>query len=105
MKRKRGGQAGNRNALKHGFYSDSFKQREGELLASEGNADFEGEVDLLRVLIKRTMDKANEQEDLTLDENLSILRTVSFASMVLERLSRSKHWDRFEVRQEPHKDG
>lgn len=96
MIRRRGGQPGNRNALRHGFYSGSFQQKEAELLSSGGGVDFDDEIELVRILIKRTMDKAKEQDDLTLDENLSLLRTVSFAAMVVERLSRARQFNRAE---------
>ncbi|MBE0681121.1 MAG: hypothetical protein IH589_04345 [Anaerolineales bacterium] len=91
MKRKRGGQLGNNNARKHGFYSESFKFLENELLSSSESENFEDEIKLIRVIIKRTMDKIAEENNLTLEENLSVMRTVSFAAAVLERLRRSKH--------------
>lgn len=89
--RKRGGQPGNHNAVKHGFYSAVFKQIESELLASETSTKFEGEIDLLRVLIKRTVDKANEHSDLSLEETFTLLRNISFAAAIIERLNRSKN--------------
>ena len=91
MNRKRGGQVGNNNALKHGFYSESFKLVENELLSSSDSENFESEIKLIRIIIKRTMDKIAQEDDLTLEENLSVMRTVSFAAAVLDRLRRSKH--------------
>jgi len=90
MGRKRGAQPGNTNALKHGFYSGSFENLENELLSSFEKRDFSSEENLIRVLIKRTADRMSEREGLTLEENLSTLRTISFAMAVLERLERSK---------------
>lgn len=87
-RRKRGAQPGNHNAVKHGFYSAVFKQIESELLASQNGAKFEGEIDLLRVIVKRTMDKANEQTDLSLEESFSLLRNVSFALATMQRFAR-----------------
>ena len=52
--RKRGGQPGNTNALKHGFYADVFNETEIEEIAyvREGLVD---EINLLRVALKRLL--------------------------------------------------
>jgi len=90
MPRRRGAQPGNQNALKHGFYSASFEELENNLLASHENDDQASEANLIRVLIKRTMDTMANEQNLSLEEYLSALRTISFATAVLERLKRSR---------------
>jgi len=89
MTRRRGAQPGNNNAYKHGFYSGSFMQLENELLSLHESERFEDESNLMRVLIKRTTDKLAETNDLSLEDYLSALCTISFAMAVLERINRS----------------
>ncbi len=105
MKRKRGAQAGNRNAFKHGFYTKTFRQMDGELLSSGKSPKFEGEIDLIRGLMKLTMDKANEQSSLSLEETLSLLRNVSFAAAIIERLSRAGGLERSQIHVPPPDEG
>lgn len=88
--RKRGAQPGNSNALKHGFYSQAFKQSERELLSSVSEASFDNERDLIRVVMHRTMQGISVAENPTVEEYLSALRTFAFAAAVLERLDRSQ---------------
>jgi hypothetical protein len=91
MKRKRGAQSGNRNAFKHGFYSDQFKQAEKLSLSQVQNADLTNEIDLMRVEMRRYL----EAETLALGQmdyetHLQALRTVSLAAESLTRLIRTQ---------------
>lgn len=61
--RKKGGQPGNTNALKHGFYSPAFKSGEGEALEALGEAGVRAEVDMLRVSLRRLFQAAGELAD------------------------------------------
>lgn len=88
MNRKRGGQEGNRNAVIHGFYSETFRQSGNGRLSSKGSADYAEEIAILRLLIKNTMEKMARENELSLEESLSALRTVSFAAAVIHRLHR-----------------
>ena len=58
-RKKRGGQVGNTNALKHGFYADVFNETELEEIAyiREGLQD---EISLLRVALKRLLKYAEQ---------------------------------------------
>lgn len=59
--RKRGGQAGNSNALKHGFYSRKFKTLENnDLDVLESNGKLQDEIMLLKVVIRRVWELASE---------------------------------------------
>ena len=51
--RKRGGQQGNKNALKHGFYSKSYKPDEAKRLDDSDPMDLYSEISLLRVMADR----------------------------------------------------
>ena len=52
-RRKRGGQAGNTNALKHGFYTKNFSLAERRGLEATKEIVLADEIALLRVLIRR----------------------------------------------------
>ena len=53
VKRKRGGQPGNTNAFKHGFYSKNFSLAERRGLQTANGVVLGDEIALLRVLIRR----------------------------------------------------
>jgi hypothetical protein len=55
-KRKRGGQPGNHNALKHGFYSKSFSHLEERDLEAIHPLDLSDEIAMLRVSLRRFFD-------------------------------------------------
>ncbi len=82
--RKRGGQPGNMNALKHGFYSRNFHELEGVDLAnmSEGLVD---EIALMRVLVRRVFEKANT-EDNDIENWSNLLGTLGLATTRLAGL-------------------
>ena len=84
VKRHRGGQQGNRNALKHGFYTRQFNPTD---IADLDKFDFTGlehEIILLRVLIRRLVESARDLAD---SESLSsLLRHITLASIALTRL-------------------
>lgn len=83
-RRKRGAQPGNRNALKHGFYSRLF--REGELtdLTTVESGALEDEVVMLRVSIRRMFEMTDEAADLK--EWGITLNTLGLAASRLARL-------------------
>lgn len=62
-KPRRGAQPGNLNALKHGFYSRQFQS--GELLDLERvrGGDLQDEIDMLRVVMLRTLLLSQEYEE------------------------------------------
>jgi len=87
--RRRGAPPGNLNALKHGFYSHLFRKIElGDLqaLPMEG---LEDEIGMLRVLIRRVMELAQDVQDL--DQALRLLSTLSLATANLSRLVKTQH--------------
>jgi len=87
--RKRGAPLGNRNALKHGFYSGQFRQAERRAIARAADADLIGEINLLRVQILRYMEAENNASgSLDYENRLSALRAVSLAVGSFTRLVR-----------------
>ena len=82
--RQRGGQQGNRNALKHGFYTRQFNPTD---IADLNKFDFTGldhEIILLRVLMRRLVESARSLAD---SESLSaLLRHITLTSIALIRL-------------------
>ncbi len=67
-RRKRGGQTGNLNALKHGFYSKHFKRSELDDLEEIG--DLQEEIQMMRVVIRRLLEAARECDDVGILKNV-----------------------------------
>lgn len=84
-----GAPRGNRNALKHGFYSRTFSPTERSALNTSLLGDFQDEIDLLRVLIARVASLVAKEKHLPAGEVLATLRAVTLAVRRLESLSRS----------------
>lgn len=55
----RGGQPGNQNALKHGFYADNFDTRENNHLDAAIADDLVSEINMLRIQTRRMFSMAN----------------------------------------------
>jgi len=86
--RKRGGQLGNTNAKKHGFYSVKFTASESqdlEAALSEGVGD---EVTLLRVGIRRLFELAGKSADA--GEWASMLDAIGMASVRIAGLLKTQ---------------
>jgi hypothetical protein len=71
-----GAPKGNLNALKHGYYSRRFRKLEtSDLARLEEDNGLIGEITLLRVLIRRVFEAANEEAD-NLDTWIKALKTL-----------------------------
>lgn len=91
MDRKRGAQPGNRNAIKHSFYSDQFKKAENIRLSQMKNTDLTDEIGVMRVQIRRYLEAETIALDLIdYETRLQALRTVSLAAESLTRLIRTQ---------------
>lgn len=89
-KKSRGAQPGNHNALKHGFYSHRFNRLElSDLDAALGDG-LEDEIALLRVIIRRVFECANDEEKQNLDQWSRTLNTLGAASTRLAALIRTQ---------------
>ena len=73
---KRGGQPGNLNALKHGFYSKQFQKR--ELTDLEDAGDLDEEIGMMRVVTRRLLEMARGCTDM--NELIGVLNTLGLAS-------------------------
>lgn len=80
--RKRGAQPGNKNALKHGFYSGRFKKIELDDL-DVVNAGVQDEIALLRISIRRLFEHVTD-EGVDVETWINYLNSISAA---LARLS------------------
>ncbi len=83
-KRRRGAPIGNTNALKHGFYSRSFREIDCSDLDKIHFSGLQDEITMLRVYIRRV----TEMSDLitTFSDAVGLLRVLSLASISLTRL-------------------
>jgi hypothetical protein len=88
--RKRGGQPGNTNALKHGFYAKYFSLAERRGLEATEGAVLGGEIGLLRVLIRRFAEQVQASQGVALNESAQHLAVVSEAMVRLASLLRTE---------------
>ena len=89
--RNRGGQPGNTNALKHGFYTKNFSPAECRDLQAINADVLSDEIALLRVLIKRFADQIQASQGIALPESAHYLAVVSEAMVRLASLLRTDH--------------
>ncbi len=82
--RRRGGQPGNHNALKHGYYSPSFKKIDLSNGESIPIFDLRDEIVILRLFVRRVIAMANQTD--SLPESVDLLRVLSMAYSSLTRL-------------------
>jgi len=100
MTKRSGAQPGNKNALKHGFYSKRFSEEEKERLNGQSATDVKSEIAFLRVC----MDRLAQSMGMTLVEGapadtttksdeqyLKQLNTLSLMSQSLGTLIRTQH--------------
>jgi hypothetical protein len=87
--RRRGAPTGNRNALKHGYYSRTFHRKEVTELSTSEFTGLAEEIGVIRLLTKRILKQA-QAEDLDLFENLEILRALALAVTCINRLVRTQ---------------
>lgn len=82
-KKSRGGQPGNKNALKHGFYSPSYTRREDERLTTDVKGEFFDEEALIRVLLARVAQDPSK-------ENIEALRACVLGTTCLLSIHRDR---------------
>jgi len=88
--RKRGGQPGNRNALKHGFYSGKYKAIEDSELQTVLNQGLEDEISLLRVVMRRVFEYAGQSEKPAAEVWVSTLSALGVAATRLAGLLKAQ---------------
>src|SRR5688500_15969467 len=99
-KGKRGGQPGNKNALKHGFYSTGWTEDEIKRLGEAEDVDVLAEIQLIRIMIDRLKgqiefdekiiddSQGNKRRD---DHYLQQLNTLTAAAQSLATLVRTQY--------------
>jgi hypothetical protein len=87
IKRSRGAQHGNLNALKHGFYSKHMSRIEVEDLETALQDGLTDEIAMLRVALRRTFELSKRA--VTLDEAETALSSLGFACAHLSNLLRT----------------
>jgi hypothetical protein len=90
-KRKRGGQPGNTNAFKHGFYTKNFSLAERRGLQAANGVVLGDEIALLRVLIRRFAEQIQSSPGIAPSESAQHLAVVSEAMLRLASLMRTDH--------------
>ncbi len=87
--KKRGGQPGNHNAYKHGFYSHLFREHERRILDEQPLTDLSAEIELLHVTTARFLE-ALEASNRTTDyeSNITALRLVNLSAQSIATLVR-----------------
>jgi hypothetical protein len=86
---KRGGQPGNRNARKHGFYTHRLPASDLTSLEATHFNGLEEEITMLRLLTRRLIDLSADA--LTLPEINDLLRTYCLACLTLTRLLKTQY--------------
>jgi len=100
--RKPGGQSGNKNALRHGFYAKEFTPDENNRLDKQESVDVQAEIALLRVCISRLQkeldfdavyfnNKLGNPTDIRDDHYLKALNTLGFMTQSLSTLTRTHY--------------
>ncbi|MDR3577206.1 MAG: hypothetical protein P4L50_25375 [Anaerolineaceae bacterium] len=87
-RRRRGAPNGNRNALKHGFYSRQFKPADLKDLARCQYTDLSDEIAVLRVQLRRVIELSSQAQTLT--EAAFTLRALCLATLSINRLVRTQ---------------
>ena len=87
--KKRGGQPGNTNALKHGFYTKNFSLAERRGLQATEGVVLSDEIALLRVLIRRFAEQIKGSQGVALNESAVHLSVISEAMLRLASLLRT----------------
>lgn len=88
MKRKRGGQPGNRNALKHGFYSKGYAIGEIDDLDAMLKEGLEDEIVMLRVMTRRLVELADGNK--SIESAIANLNTLGAAATRLGGLLKTQ---------------
>jgi hypothetical protein len=87
--RRRGAPTGNKNALKHGFYSAPFNKADRDALESSEFSGLSEEITLLRLVIRQLAKWSPQITDFA--QYLEAVRVISLACSSLSRLVRTHH--------------
>lgn len=90
--RSRGGQPGNTNALKHGFYTQRFREMELDDL-KDLQVTIEDDIALLRVFLNRFITMTGDfdlQEEPSIDDAVAVLNVVGATTVKIATLIRTQ---------------
>jgi hypothetical protein len=104
QKRKPGGQPGNQNAFKHGYYSRIFKEREGEILSALSIEEIQEEIELTRINNRRILEAMNNDPNITYEQVLAGVRAISVGTALIGSLNRAAAGVPFESHEQDHPD-
>ena len=85
----RGAPRGNKNALKHGFYSRELDLTDLDGFKNLDPLSLDNEIILMRVMVRRLVASSRGVTDF--DRLSSLMRTLTFASLSLTRLMRTRY--------------
>jgi hypothetical protein len=89
---KRGGQPGNANALRHGFYSKSFTDAEKGRLDQDIEGEFIDEIALARTNAARLADLLKDYKNMSLDDVVSASNALNHYLDRIQSLSRAQRF-------------
>ncbi len=89
-KRKRGGQPGNLNAIRHGFYSKSFTESEMLALDSNVNGEFKDEIDAARVNAARLAELMKDYKNMAIQDFIAASNAFNNYMDTVRSLSRDQ---------------
>jgi hypothetical protein len=91
-KRNRGGQPGNSNALRHGFYSKSFTEAEMRRLDRDIEGEFIDEIALARTNAARLAELLKDYRSMSLDDVVSASNALNNYLDRIQSLSRAQRF-------------
>jgi hypothetical protein len=91
-KRKRGGQPGNSNALRHGFFSRSFIEAEMDDLEENVKGEFMDEIALARVNAAHLAELLKDYKNISLDDYVSASNALNNYLDHIQSLSRAQRF-------------
>jgi hypothetical protein len=91
-KRRRGGQPGNGNALRHGLYSKYFTEAEMHGLDENLKGEFHDEIALARIQLCRLAEILKDYKELPFEEYIAASNALNNYLDRIQRLSRAQHF-------------
>jgi acyl-[acyl carrier protein]--UDP-N-acetylglucosamine O-acyltransferase len=91
-KRKRGGQPGNKNSFRHGFYSKSFTASDMQSLDKNIKGEFHDEISLARVQASHLAELMKDYKNMPLQDYISASNAINNYLDRIQSLSRAQKY-------------